>query len=269
MKCSQIQKIAIGSFDGVHLGHQRLISMSDGVVIIERGCGSLTHGYRRSHYINKPLFIYHFEKVRALTPVDFLKMLMLDFPHLKQIIVGYDFEFGYQKSGNAKVLQEIFDGEVIVIEEVMLNNISIHSRTIKELLKEGQIHQANHLLGRYYEMDGKIIKGQGLGTKKLVSTINMKVCNYQLPKEGVYASRIFVNSAWYDSISFIGHRASTDNTFAIETHIIDKEIELHSAHATLAWIEYIRPNQTFDTLDALKVQIISDIQQAKKIHNER
>jgi len=269
MNNTQIQSIAIGSFDGVHLAHQRLISLSDGVVIIERGCGVLTRGYRRSLYIDKPLFIYHFEKISLLSPQAFVEMLQNDFPSLERIIVGYDFEFGYQKSGNVEVLQELFDGEVVMVGEIMVDNISVHSRIIKEFLQEGNLIMANRLLGRNYETIGNVIKGQGIGTKQLVSTINMTTQHYLLPKNGVYASRIYVNGAWYNSISFIGHRTSTDNAFAIETHIIDRAIELHSPHVTLQWLAFIRENQTFDDLALLKAQILQDIQDAKKIHNER
>jgi len=264
-----ITKIAIGSFDGIHLAHQRLISYAEAIVVIEQNKAMLTRGYRRSFYINKPIFIYHFEHICFLRPQEFVGMLKRDFPKLNTIIVGYDFEFGYKKSGNVKVLEEIFKGEVFVVKEVLLNNISIHSRTIKSYLQEGNVVMANRLLGRAYEMMGCVIKGQGIGSKELVSTINMVTENYLMPKEGVYASRIFVNDCWYDSISFIGHRASTDNSFAIETNIIGKSIELKSKHITLQWLEFIRPNEKFNDLKTLKAQILKDIEQAKKIHNER
>jgi len=264
-----ITKIAIGSFDGIHLAHQKLIEYSEGVVVIEQNRAMLTRGYRRSFYIDKPIFIYHFDRICFLTPQEFVDMLKRDFPQLKTIVVGYDFEFGYKKSGNISVLEEIFDGEVLVVSEVLLNNISIHSRTIKSYLQEGNVLMANRLFGRAYEMMGCVIKGQGIGSKELVSTINIVTENYLLPKEGVYATRIFVNECWYDSISFIGHRASTDNAFAIETHILDHSIELRTKHIKIQWIDFIRENQKFDDLEELKAQILTDMKQAKKIHHER
>jgi len=269
MKNAQISSIAIGSFDGVHLAHQKLIEQSDGVVIIERGCGTLTHGYRRSLYINKPIFIYHFETLSSLTPKAFIAMICQDFPQLQKIVVGYDFAFGYQKKGNIQTLQEIFEGEVVVVEEVMFNTVSIHSRTIKKYIQNGNIAMANTLFGRAYEMIGKVIQGQGIGSKALVSTINISVEEYLLPQDGVYASRILVDGVWYNSISFIGHRTSTDDAFAIETHILQKSIELKNHDIKLQWIGFIRENQKFEDLKELKAQILIDIQQAQKIHNER
>jgi riboflavin kinase/FMN adenylyltransferase len=226
----------------------------------------LTHGYRRTLYINKPIFIYHFERVKVLTPQEFVAKIKQDFPNLKEIIVGYDFEFGYKKSGNVEILKTIFDGRVTMIEEIEMDNISVHSRTIKEYLRNGNLTMANRLLGRSYEMQGVVVKGQGIGSRELVSTINISVQNYLLPKEGVYATRIFVNGAWYKSISFIGHRASTDNAFAIETHIIDRLIELKSRRVTLRWLDFIRSSKKFDTLEELKSQILKDIKKAKEIH---
>jgi len=266
---STIQSVSIGSFDGVHLAHQRLISLSDGVIVIERGLATLTRGYRRSFYINKPLFVYHFDRLSSQTPQEFIAMLKEDFPKLQRIIIGYDFEFGYQKSGNARTLQELFVGEVIIIKEMKHQGVSIHSSTIKGLIAQGHIDRANELLGRPYEMMGYAIKGQGIGTKALVSTINIVALDYHNPKEGVYATRALVNGVWYESISFIGHRVSSDKAFAIETHIIDKTIALKNPHITLQWLKFIRPNQTFEDLTKLKLQILKDIEIAKKIHRER
>jgi len=266
---STIHSIAIGTFDGVHLAHQRLISLCEGVVVIERGLATLTRGYRRSFYIDKPLFIYHFDRLSLQTPQEFIAMLKEDFPKLKRIVVGYDFTFGHNKSGNAQTLKKIFEGEVVLIKEMKCEGVSIHSSAIKSFICEGQIDRANKLLGRPYEMMGCAIKGQGIGTKALVSTINIVAMDYHNPKEGVYATRTLVNGVWYDSISFIGHRVSSDHAFAIETHIIDKTIALKNPRITLQWLKFIRPNQAFEDLTKLKLQILKDIEIAKKIHRER
>jgi len=269
VKNATIQSVSIGSFDGVHLAHQRLISLSDGVVVIERGLATLTRGYRRSFYINKPLFVYHFDRLSSQTPQEFMAMLKEDFPKLKRIVVGYDFEFGHNKSGNAQTLKKIFEGEVLLVKEMKCEGVSIHSSTIKSFICEGHIDRANKLLGRPYEMMGYAIKGQGIGTKALVSTINIVTLDYHNPKEGVYATRTLVDGVWHESISFIGHRVSSDNAFAIETHIIDKTIALKNPRIALQWLKFIRSNQTFEDLTKLKLQILEDIEIAKKIHRER
>jgi len=260
---SKIKSIAIGSFDGIHLAHQELIKKVDALVIIERNGGYLTPGYKRSLYTPKACCFYHFEKVRSLTPEAFVNTLKSDFPDLETVVVGYDFHFGKEKAGNAQILETLFHKEVHIVNEVKIDGISIHSRTIKTYLHEGNIEMVNKLLGRKYVIDGEVIQGQGLGKRELVPTINLNVKAYQLPKEGVYATRTKVESIWYDSVSFLGHRVSTDGSFAVETHILDEEINVHTASVWIEFNAFIRENRKFDGLDALKIQIAEDIQKAR------
>jgi riboflavin kinase/FMN adenylyltransferase len=261
---NSIKSIAIGSFDGVHLGHQALIARAEAVVIIERNRSVLTPGYQRVVQIQKPSFFYHLEKIKSLSARSFINKLTHDFPQLKRIVVGYDFEFGHQKEGDTTLLKKLFKGEVEVIEEVKYEQISIHSRSIKEFIKNGEISFANNLLGRPYTIKGEVIRGQGLGKKELVPTLNLKVIDYLLPKEGVYATQTKIGNTWLSSISFLGHRLSTDGLFAIETHLIDQTIEQVKGEVEIKFIAYIRANQKFETLSQLKSAIAQDIQQAKE-----
>ena len=104
---NEIKSIAIGSFDGIHLGHQALIDKVDALVIIERNGGYLTPGYKRSFFTSKVCCFYHFDKIKSLTPEAFVHKLEVDFPALETIIVGYDFHFGKNKAGNAQILKKI------------------------------------------------------------------------------------------------------------------------------------------------------------------
>jgi len=260
---NSIKSIAIGSFDGIHLAHQALIQEVEAVVVIERNCSLLTAGYRRIRYINKPCFFYHFDKVKSLSPKEFVDRLSDDFPQLETIVVGYDFGFGYKKEGNTILLRELFDGNVKVIDEVKYKNISVHSRSIKEFIKNGEIELANELLNHNYRIGGKIITGQGLGKKELVPTLNLLVQNYLLPKEGVYATKTLINNLWLPSVSFLGHRVTTDGSYAVETHILDKDIGAIKGEVELEFIASIRDNQKFNGLDELKKQINEDIKEAK------
>ena len=262
---NNIKSIAIGSFDGLHLAHQKLIDQVDGIVVIERNSGYLTPGYRRSLFTTKTCCIYHLDKVKLLNAETFVKRLQDDFPALEKIVVGYDFAFGKEKMGNAKVLQALFNGEVHIVDEVEHNGISVHSRVIKSYLKDGNIKMANELLGRYYQIEGEVVKGQGLGKKKLVPTLNLNVKNYQLPLAGVYATRTKVGSTWLASVSFFGHRVTTDNSYAVETHVIEQDIGTIDGTIELEFVEHIRPNKKFNNLTELKQQIFDDIIEAKKI----
>jgi len=262
---NSIKSIAIGSFDGIHIAHQKLISQSEAVVIIERNCASLTVGYRRSEYIDKPSFFYHFDYIKSLSANEFVARIREDFPKLEKIVVGYDFAFGYKKEGNTTLLQKLFDGEVVVVDEVKYNGISVHSRTIRKYIVQGDIDMANTLLNRNYKIDGKVIKGQGLGKKELVPTLNLKVYDYLLPKNGVYATKTLIDNQWLPSVSFLGHRVTTDGSFAIETHIIDRDIGAVEGDISLEFLSYIRGNRKFDGLVALKKQIKDDIESSQRV----
>ncbi len=263
---NSIKSVAIGSFDGIHIAHQALIEKAEAVVIIERNGGYLTPGYKRSLYTEKPCYFYHFDKIRHLSPKAFVERLQQDFPLLEKIVVGYDFVFGKGKSGDAGHLRAYFQGEVEVVGEITLDGISVHSRTIRQYLKEGNVRMAKRLLGRSYRIDGSVIRGQGIGREKLVPTINLKVIQYQLPKEGVYATRTYVDGVWRESVSFLGHRVTTDGSFAVETHVIGEEISVLEHEPV--WITFeslIRPNQKFDSIEALKQQIEEDIEICRSI----
>ena len=262
---NKIKSIAIGSFDGLHKAHQTLIEEVEAIVIIERNSGYLTPGYKRSFYTDKICCFYHFEKVRSLSPEAFVSKLKNDFPALEKIVVGYDFHFGKGKAGNAEMLPSLCDKEVFVVDEVSIEGIPVHSRTIKAYLQEGKVEMANKLLGRKYTIDGEVITGQGLGKKELVPTLNLHVDHYQLPLEGVYATRTKIGEEWLNSVSFLGHRITTDGSYAVETHILDKDIGEVSGKIVLEFVAFMRGNQKFDGLDSLKKQIQNDIDMARKI----
>ena len=259
-----IKSIAIGSFDGLHIAHKTLINKVDALVIIERNGGYLTPGYKRSLYTDKVCCFYHFDKVKSLSPEAFVNKLKDDFPSLEKIVVGYDFHFGKGKAGNAEMLQALCDREVFVVDEVSCDGIPVHSRTIKAYLRDGKVEMANKLLGRKYTIDGEVITGQGLGKKELVPTLNLHVEHYQLPLEGVYATRTKIGEEWLSSVSFLGHRVTTDGSYAVETHIVDKDIGEVSGKVIIEFVAFMRGNQKFDSLDMLKKQIQDDIDMARK-----
>ena len=266
---NSIKSIAIGSFDGIHNGHRVLINQVEAVVIIERNGGGITAGYRRSYHIDKFCFFYHFEKIKILTAKAFIDRLKEDFPKLKKIVVGYDFAFGYNKEGDTKLLEELFNGDVVVVDEVKEQNISIHTKTIKRYLTDGNLTIVKELLGRNFIIEGKVIKGQGLGKKELVPTLNLEVYDYYLPKSGVYASYTKIDNEWLSSVTFLGHRVTTDGSFAIESYILDRDIGIVSGFIEIKFIEFIRENRKFNSLGFLKEQIKKDILIATRSHAER
>ena len=257
-----ITSIAIGGFDGMHLAHQELFKKLDengAILVIETGYANLTPKSNRAKYSKYPLYYYDLNEIKHLSAVEFIRVLKEEFVNLKTIVVGFDFRFGANASGNINTLKELFDGNIIVVDEFSYKNIAVHSRIIRDYISSSNIQMANKLLGKNYIISGIHIKGQGIGAKQFVATINLKVDNFLYPSQGIYASYTIVNDNKYKSATFIGHRVTTDGKFAIETHIIDEVLEDINSHISIEFIEKIRDNQKFEVYKDLQKQILKDI----------
>lgn len=264
----KIKTIAIGSFDGIHRGHQQLIKKlgKDGAIfIIDKGAANLTPGFKRDDYSKYPCIYYDFYKLKDLSGKEFIRLLLKLFPQLKKIVIGYDFRFGAKRAHGADDLKTLFDGEVEVVKEFCFDGISVHSSTIRELIRDGNITQANRLLGREYAIMGDIVRGQGLGKNSLYPTLNLSVKKYLLPKSGAYATRTLIENQIFKSVSFIGIRESTDGAFSVETHIIDTILSEEPTEAEVFFVEYLRKNRKFKDLKDLKKQITVDIKESNEI----
>jgi len=264
----KIDAIAIGGFDGMHAAHQYLFQeLGDrgGVVAIETGYADMTPAKHRQEHTHYPIFYYELDDIKSLNGEAFVNKLKSDFPSLKKIVIGFDFHFGYKRSCEGKDLKELFDGEVVIVDEVQLEGEAVHSHKIRKLLEKGNLEKANLFLGYNYTLKGEVIQGQGLGKDKLVATMNLSVKAYRIPKEGVYASLTRLDDGiLYPSVSFIGQRHVTDGSFAIETHLLDQK-DISSQKAEISFLHYIRENKPFDSFEALKEQINQDIQEAQKV----
>ncbi|WP_428737170.1 bifunctional riboflavin kinase/FAD synthetase [Sulfurimonas sp.] len=260
--------IAIGGFDGMHIGHQELFkNLDDGgvIVVINTGYANLTPDHFRQNHTDKHIHFYDLEDIRHLDGAGFVALLKKDFPKLQKIVVGYDFHFGKDRRYSYENLKTLFDGEVVVVDEVKHNNDSVHSHKIRQKLSIGDVKGANEFLGYNYTICGKKITGQGIGAKELVATINIEAREFLVPKEGVYVTttRIDNEEHFHPSVSFVGHRVSTDGSFAIESHILDGKIVCEEK-AQISFVAYIRENQKFETIEELREAIKKDIAVANK-----
>jgi len=260
--------IAIGGFDGMHSGHQHLfqaLGEKGAIVVIETGYANLTPKRERENFSKYPILYLELDDIRHLDGVGFVNLLKENFPELQKIVVGYDFHFGKNRKCSFDDLRDIFDGEVEVIKEVTLKGDSIHSHKIRAKLQIGDIKGANAFLGHNYTIRGEHVTGQGIGKKELVATINVESEGFLIPKEGVYATltRIDDEEHYHPSVSFVGHRETTDGSFAIESHILDGEVFCETK-AAISFVAFIRNNEKFDSLEELKVAIKKDIAVASR-----
>ena len=159
----EIYSLAIGRFDGLHLGHGAIfahLGERSAVLVIENHHANLTPN--RAKFAKIPLFFYEFKEIRALCVGDFIAKLRADFTNLKQIVVGADFRFGRDRSGGVDELRASFGGEVCVVDEYKISGVAVHSAKIREFLSAGEIEKASKFLGRNYEICGQIVRGAGL-----------------------------------------------------------------------------------------------------------
>lgn len=265
----KIESLAIGRFDGMHLGHFKLFSYLDTnaalLLIDTKKPFSLTSLEDKKELVNFELINVDFSLLKELSGEEFLRLLRLEFKNLKKIVVGEDFCFGKNRAFHAKDIEPLSGIKTLVVSEFELDGLGVHSSKIKEFLSAGLIEKANVLLGRNYRIKGELISGQGLGSKELFATLNLDTKKrYFLPKNAVYASYTIVQNQRFKSVSFIGKRLSTDENFSIETHIIEPFTlkTLKNEIIALEFKAFLRENQKFDTLLELKAQIQKDISKA-------
>ncbi|MBX1885799.1 bifunctional riboflavin kinase/FAD synthetase [Campylobacter peloridis] len=266
---NKITNLAIGCFDGMHLGHFELFKHLDEngaiFIIYKTECNELTPKEFRVSVAKHPLIFCDFLEIKNLNGKEFLTYLKKEFPNLEKIIVGYDFKFGKNREWEAKDIQALCSLKTIIVDEFKIQNQSVHASLIKHLLENGKAKKAREFLGRFYNIRAKIIKGQGIGAKELFATLNLQSKDFFLPKNGVYASLIKIGDKAYNSVSFLGIRSS-DNHFSLETHILDENYKnTEEKFIELSFIDYIRANKKFDDLSLLKAQIAKDIIKAKEI----
>ena len=250
-------KATIGGFDGMHLAHIELIQRSDCYLVIEKN-STLTPFFDRLEYNSKMLDLLALKNIKNLSKYEFIEILKNY--GIDEIVVGYDFRFGKNRSGSIEDLQKVF--KVEVIEEIKYKNLPIHSKVIRELIQNNNIKKANTLLGHNYQIKGIHIKGQGLGKKQFLPTINLSLLhNYTLP-QGIFLTK----TNGFFSITFIGKR-STDKKFAIETHILE-DFEIDDL-IKIKFLEFIRENRKFNSLEELKKAILKDKEKAVKLAKEK
>jgi riboflavin kinase/FMN adenylyltransferase len=259
-----VMKIAIGVFDGVHRGHQKVIEKAHLVLTITPHLNPnielLTTPAEKKDLLGN-LAEFKFTPRRArLTPENFIVWLKQKY-NPTEIIVGHDFHFGWQRQGNVAALRKLGQKYKIAVTEIpeyVYQKEAVRSSTIRAYLYDGQIRRANELLGRDYQFNGKVVRGKRLGRKLGAPTINLRLdCPQKLtPHDGVYRGEAIAQSKLYPAAIFIGSNA-------IEAHLLGLNDNLYGQKATLFLQEYLRPIIKFKNLNALQKQIQKDIQQIK------
>lgn len=219
----------------------------------------------------------------ALSPEDFVEKILVQQLGTQTISVGEDFCFGKQRSGTANDLQAIaakFGIPVTVVPNFTWEGDRVSSSAIRQALTEGNLQRAKQLLGRPYILTGTVVKGQQLGRTIGFPTANLQLPpNKFLPRQGVYAVRVFIQAETTDSsplldrllplaagVMNIGYRPTINGTTqSVEIHLLDWSGDLYGKNLTVELEEFLRPEQKFASLEELKAQINADCTKAKSL----
>ncbi len=291
--------VAIGNFDGVHLGHQaviaaareaaRAVSAPFAVLTFEPHPRSvfqpgappfrLTPFRAKSRALEELgvdlLFTLHFDLDFAKKSAeDFVAEVLIEGLGVRQVVVGYDFVFGNRRRGTADLLKVAGDqygfGVGVVAPATGAGGVVYSSTQIREHLAAGQPRAAAALLGRPWEIEGRVETGERLGRTIGFPTANILLADYLRPAAGVYAVRAGVDEEhathWFGGAANLGWRPTVGGTdLRLETHLFDFDGDLYGKHLRVALIERLRPEKRFDGLDALKAQIAADCEQARAL----
>jgi riboflavin kinase / FMN adenylyltransferase len=293
--------VTSGTFDGVHLGHQKIIerlleitkaSSGQSVVVTywphprlvlqahdQSSLQLLSTIEERieqlSVYPIDYLLVIPFTKEFAnLTAEQYIQNILLDTIRTKIFVIGYDHHFGKNREGSFAYLQQHAPALGFQVEEIPardIDHIAVSSTKIRKALESGNISTANTYLGRPYSLTGKVVRGRQLGRTIGYPTANIQVTDVHklIPGQGIYAVRVKVNNVVYSGMLSIGTNPTVGGTEqTIEVYIFDFDQDIYDQLITLYFIAYIREERNLPSLDALQEQLHQDQESAQSLLNQ-
>ncbi len=286
--------VAMGNFDGVHLGHQAVIDLARrddaplGIVTFEphprqffapdAPAFRLMNAEARTHRLEKldvaQLYELPFDAtLSGMEAEDFVADVLVEGLGVAHVTVGADFCFGKGRKGTVATLAESADRHgfgLTVAELVSLDGEELSSTAIRRALSEGRPRDAARMLGHWHRIEGEVLHGDKRGRDLGFPTANMGVGGLHLPKLGVYAVKVDVltgpHQGTYDGAASLGVRPMFgENQPNLESFLFDFDGSLYGEHLSVALIDYLRPEMKFDGLDALIAQMDADCARARKV----
>mgnify|MGYP001242067761 FL=1 len=294
--------VTIGTFDGAHKGHQKILSRLNDRAKETQGESILFTFYPHPRMIVFPenhnlkllqtidekieslasfgldnLIIYPFTKeFSRLTAFEFVRDILVEKLKVKTLVIGYDHQFGRNREGDLEFLKEtakIFDFDVEEISAEEVQEVNVSSTKIRQSLNNGNIERANEFLGRPFLCTGKVVEGKRLGRELGFPTLNIEVNNEHkiLPKDGVYAVNVQIKDEHFEGMMNIGQnptvQKNTEQEKKLEVHIFDFDKEVYGAEVKVFFQKFIRDEKTFSNLEELKSQLIQDEKNVRTYFN--
>lgn len=288
--------ITLGKFDGLHRGHELLMEnlldlqerkglrsvvftfdIPPKAKVYNEIAKQLTTNAEKLHIFEETGVDYLIEcpftdEVRAMHPETFIRWIVESL-HVRYIVVGKDFRFGYQRAGDYQILkqnEQTYGYQTIVLEKMQEDGRDISSTYIREELAAGNLEKANHLLGYDFFIRNPVIHGKQIGRTIGIPTINMRVTPEKIiPPHGVYVTRVVIGENWYMGVTNVGCKPTIegDNPVGVETYIMDFCQNLYDREVQIDFLSYIRPEKKFSSLDELNAQMREDIRMSRNYYN--
>ena len=284
--------LTVGSFDGVHLGHLKVINRLNEIakqyggesviftfaphprLVLNPDTNSLRLLTTLDEKINllekagvQHLIICPFTKSFAeLSYTDFVRKILVGQLDIHSLVVGYDHKFGKDRKGDFEMLKGLslaFNFRLEKLDALLSDNVNVSSSKIRESLQNGNIDKANRYLGYRFSLHGKVVEGQKLGRKIQFPTANIEVSDPHkiIPGYGVYAAQVFVDGKTYQGMLNIGTRPTINNNAdhrSIEVHIFDFNQDIYKKQLEIRFITKVRDEQKFASIDSLRTQLEKD-----------
>jgi len=288
--------LAIGVFDGVHRGHQAVISTSARHAHAENGTPLVVTFDPHPMKVLRPreaphlltatqhkialirglgvrhLLVIKFDKEFAATePEDFVQQLVGRSKALHEICVGHQWSFGKNRRGNLDLLEKLgaqFNFNVVGIPPETINGVVVSSTAIRQAIETGDLAKAAIMLGREYTILGTVVSGDNLGKKIGFPTANLSAHSEQFPPNGVYFAEATLEGTLYPGVVNLGYRptmSSGQSERVLEIHLLDFDRDIYGEDLEVRFVRYLRPEKKFENVDALVRQIQLDVKQAREL----
>ena len=292
--------LCLGNFDGVHMGHRALAKetvrrkdelsekfsdLKSGAWFFGRAPIEVITGKPQPHITDFEqklaifaelgldyAFVYDYEEIGGYSPEKFVFDVLKKECGCVFAVCGYNFKFGKGAAGDAALLSCLMDGNAAIIDKVSHNGQHVSSSEIRKLIADGDMELANGLLGRNHFICNEVVHGKHLGRRLGIPTINQKIPDgFATPKKGIYISRTLIDGKYYASVSNVGFRPSVEDTAFMncETYIIGFEGDLYGQKIKVEFLKRLRDEKKFDSIEELKAQILTDIEQTKEYFRQK
>ncbi|MEF2146278.1 MAG: bifunctional riboflavin kinase/FAD synthetase [Desulfovibrionaceae bacterium] len=290
--------VTIGNFDGVHLGHQKLISMTCAkaaarnavsiVVTFDPHPMRVLVGPQTPPFItltrqkleligqygpNAALVLNFTKELAALSPEEFVKTYLVDGLGVRELVIGYDYHMGKGRSGDYATLSRLgkeYGFKVFRLDPVTYDGAVVSSTRIRDLVQAGQVWEARPMLSRFYQVAGEVIHGMDRGGKLLgFPTANLKLVDELVPLRGVYAVWVEIDGHCHPAVANIGTNPTFGNdAVSVEAHIMDYSKDIYGTEIRIHFVQRLRSERKFSSLDELKARIFEDVRLARCILDE-